>query len=157
MDPPPELGSSVLLTRLARAVYRRSTEAVLGMRLKQFVALDYLREHGSLAQQALAEALHLDANNLVLLLNELEAGGLAVRRRDPGDRRRHLVEITGAGRRALERAERGMESVEDEVLAGLSPRERRQLRELLRRALAGSGQGAPEPPVPERDRRRQPA
>lgn len=157
MDPPPELGSSVLLTRLARAVYRRSTEAVLGMRLKQFVALDYLREQGSLAQQALAEALHLDANNLVLLLNELEAGALAVRRRDPGDRRRHLVEITAAGRRALERAERGMESVEDEVLAGLSPRERRQLRELLRRALAGTGQGAPEPAVPERDRRRQPA
>ncbi len=137
MTSAPEPGSSVLLTRLARAVYRRSTEAVLGMRLKQFVALDYLREHGSLAQQSLAEALHLDANNLVLLLNDLEPDGLVVRRRDPEDRRRHLVEITPAGVNALERAERGMESVEDEVFAGLSPDERCQLRELLRRALAG--------------------
>ena len=157
MNSAPEPGSSVLVTRLARAVYRRSTEAVLGMRLKQFVALDYLREHGSLAQQSLAEALHLDANNLVLLLNELEAGGLAVRRRDPDDRRRHLVEITPAGRRALERAERGMESVEDEVLAALGPDERCRLRELLRRALAGGGPQAPEPPAAQPARRRQPA
>jgi hypothetical protein len=33
MDGAPGPGSMVLLTRLARVVYRRATEAVLGMRL----------------------------------------------------------------------------------------------------------------------------
>jgi len=133
----------VLLTRLSRVVYRRATEAVLGMRLKEYTSLCYLRDHEHLTQQALAEALHMDANNCVLLLNELEAAGLAERHRDPTDRRRHLVAINPDGRHALERAERALESVEDQVLGVLSPEERTTLRGLLRRALEGQTAGAP--------------
>jgi len=107
------------------------------MRLKQYVALSYVCEHDGASQQALGEALHLDANNLVLLLNELEAAGLVARRRDPSDRRRHLVDVTAAGRRAQARAERALEAVEDDVLAALSSGERATLRTLLRRALEG--------------------
>lgn len=142
MDPAPGPGSMVLLTRLSRVVYRRATEAVLGMRLKEFTSLCYLRDHEQVTQQALAEVLHLDANNCVLLLNELEAAGLAERRRDPTDRRRHLVALNPAGMRALERAERALESVESEVLAALTPEERVTLRRLLSRALEGETAGA---------------
>jgi DNA-binding MarR family transcriptional regulator len=144
MGASPGPGSMVLLTRLSRVVYRRATEAVLGMRLKEYTSLIYLREHDGLTQQALAEALHMDANNCVLLLNELEASGLAERRRDPTDRRRHTVAINPAGVRALERADRALESVEDEVLGALSGEERAALRRLLSRALEGQGR-APEP------------
>jgi DNA-binding MarR family transcriptional regulator len=127
----------VLITRLARGVYRRSTDELLGIRLKQYVALDVLRDFpDGIGQQALGELLHVDANNLVLLLNELEANGHVERRRDPRDRRRHIVGLTRAGSRALERAERGMESVEDEVLAALDANERARLLRLLRRAVA---------------------
>ncbi|HEU4701662.1 MAG TPA: MarR family transcriptional regulator [Conexibacter sp.] len=129
----------VLLTRLAKVVYRRSGEELLGMRLRQFVALSFLSEHDGVSQQALAETLCIDANNVVLLLNELEAAGHVERRRDPHDRRRHLVHVTAAGRRAIERAERGQESVEDEVLAALTPDERATLRDLLSRALSSAG------------------
>jgi len=125
----------VLITRLARAIYRLSTEDVLGMRLKPYILLDTLREAGPVPQQALGEALTLDPNNLVLLLNEVEAAGWAERHRDPHDRRRHIVAITAAGRKALDRAEQGMEGVEDEVLASLGPRQRAALRELLHKAL----------------------
>jgi DNA-binding MarR family transcriptional regulator len=135
MSTPDTAGSMVLVTRLARAIYRLSTEDVLGMRLKPYVLLDTLREGGPLAQQALGEALTLDPNNLVLLLNEVETAGWIERQRDPNDRRRHIVEITAAGRKALERAEHGMEGVEDEVLASLAPRQRAALRELLHEAL----------------------
>jgi DNA-binding MarR family transcriptional regulator len=128
-------GSVVLLTRLSRAIYRRSSESVIGMRLKPYMVLDFLREHGPVAQQALGEAMMLDPNNLVLLLNEVEAAGHASRRRDPDDRRRHIVELTDEGRTALERAEAGMEGVEDEVMANLSPSERATLRKLLAKAL----------------------
>ena len=80
----------------------------------------------------------IDANNLVILLNELEAAGFALRRRDPTDRRRHLVDITPDGRRALERAERGIASVEDEVLGALSASERASLQRLLAKAIDGA-------------------
>lgn len=129
----------VLLTRLAKVVYRRSGEELLGMRLRQFVTLSFLNDHDGASQQALGEALCMDANNLVLLLNDLEAAGHAERQRDPEDRRRHVVRITEEGRAALERGERAQESVEEDVLAALTPAERTTLRDLLRRALEGTG------------------
>lgn len=131
-------GITVLLTQLARVIYRRAPESVLGMRLKEFVALSHLRDHGAAAQQALGETMCMDPNNLVLLLNDLEDAGYALRRRDPVDRRRHIVDITAKGVRALQRAERGLESVEDEVLAALDPDDRVDLRALLTRALDGA-------------------
>jgi DNA-binding MarR family transcriptional regulator len=131
----PAAGSMSLLTRLSRLVYRSATEEVLGVRLKQFVALDYLREQGGASQQQLGQTLMLDANNCVILLNDLEETGLVERRRDPDDRRRHLVEITAAGVRALEHAEEKLETVEDDVLSKLSRSERSELRDLLAKAL----------------------
>jgi DNA-binding MarR family transcriptional regulator len=130
-------GSIVLLTRLARGVYRRSTVELVGMGLKELGALAYLRDNGQASQQALFEALCIDANNCVLLLNELENVGYVERRRDPQDRRRHLVTITDDGIEALERAERAQGSIEDEVLGALTTEERDTLHRLLSRALDG--------------------
>jgi DNA-binding MarR family transcriptional regulator len=84
----------------------------------------------------LGEALHLDPNNTVLMLNDLEGAGWAERRRDPDDRRRHTVEITPAGRKALARAESALDELEEDVLVGLTADERATLRELLTRAMA---------------------
>jgi DNA-binding MarR family transcriptional regulator len=80
----------------------------------------------------------MDANNVVLLLNELEQLGYVTRLRDPEDRRRHLVQLTKAGRSALERTEAAQGAIEDEVLQALSPEERSTLRRLLTRALQGA-------------------
>lgn len=131
-----------LLVRLAKVVVRRAGEEQLGMRLRWYLALSFLNDHDGAPQQALGEALCVDANNLVLLLNELEAAGLAERRRDALDRRRHLVHLTSDGRRALERAERAQEDVEEQVLAALGSDERATLRRLLARALEDAGPGA---------------
>jgi DNA-binding MarR family transcriptional regulator len=131
-------GSMILLTRLAKQVYRRSNEDLLGMHLRLLMALSYLRDHDGAPQQELAEALCMDANNVVLLLNELEDLGHVARRRDPSDRRRHRVEITAAGCEALEQAETAQEEIEDEVLEGLDAEERATLWRLLTRALYGA-------------------
>jgi DNA-binding MarR family transcriptional regulator len=136
MNPATATGSVGLLTQLSRVIYRRATEDVIGMRLKQLIALDHLREETCL-QQGLGQMLMLDPNNCVLLLNDLDQAGWVERRRDPADRRRHLVEITPAGRRALEEAERKLESLEDEVLGNLSAGERVRLHDLLAKALDG--------------------
>lgn len=128
-----------LLSQVSKALNRRASEELLGMRLKPYMALGYIRDHPGATQQELESVMFMDANGVVLLLNELEAAHHSIRRRDPQDRRRHIVELTDAGRRALERAERAQESIEDEVLAGLSPAERATLHDLLRRALESAG------------------
>jgi DNA-binding MarR family transcriptional regulator len=130
-------GALVLATRLSRVAYRRATEDILGMRLKQFSALAYLRQLPGVSQRQLGDAMLLDANNCVLLLNDIEDAGWAERRRDPDDRRRHVVEITDSGREALERAEHALDDLEEDVLDGLTAEERATLRELLAKALAG--------------------
>jgi DNA-binding MarR family transcriptional regulator len=128
-------GSAVLLSRLAKQVYRRSNEEQLGMHLRHLVALSYVSDHDGCPQQDLADAFCMDANNVVLLLNELEQLGYSTRMRDPSDRRRHLVQITPSGRAALSVAERAQLAIEDDVLAALDADERKTLRELLNRAL----------------------
>ena len=129
-------GTVVMLVRLAKTVHKRSTEELLGIKLRQMMLLSYLRVAAPALQQQLCESLWMDPNNCVLLLNELEELGYIERRRDPEDRRRHVVDITSDGRKALERAEHAQESLEEEVLAALSEEERATLRELLSRALA---------------------
>ncbi len=126
-----------LLTQVHKAINRRTSEEILGMRFKPYLMLGYIRDHPGATQQELETSLFMDANSVVLILNELEAGRFSIRRRDPDDRRRHIVEITPAGRRALERADRAREGLEDEVLRGLSAEERRTLRQLLERVLEG--------------------
>ncbi|HEX3434417.1 MAG TPA: MarR family transcriptional regulator [Solirubrobacteraceae bacterium] len=127
-----------LLTRLAKQVYRRSSEDLLGMHMRHLMALSYVRDHDGGPQQELAEALCMDANNVVLLLNELEQLGFVSRLRDPSDRRRHLVGLTSTGAKALDKAEHRQETIEDDVLGALDPEERATLWRLLGRALRGA-------------------
>lgn len=128
-------GSMVLMSRLAKQFYRRSDEQLLGMHLRHLVALAYVRDHDGCPQQDLADAFCMDANNVVLLLNELEQLGYTTRLRDPDDRRRHVVQLTSAGRSALAQSERAQAAIEDEVLQALDPAERRTLQQLLSLAL----------------------
>jgi DNA-binding MarR family transcriptional regulator len=135
-----QAGTVVALLRLAKSIHKRSTEELLGMKLRQLTLLGYLRDRGgAMPQQELCEWMWIDPNSCVLLLNELEDLGYVERRRDQSDRRRHVVVVTDAGRTALERGERAREGLEDEVLAGLSAAEREQLRGLLAKALDATG------------------
>jgi DNA-binding MarR family transcriptional regulator len=134
----------VLMSRLAKQFYRRGDERELGVQFRHLVSLSYISDHDRCPQQELADAFCMDANNVVLLLNELEELGYVTRLRDPHDRRRHLVQITKAGRRAFERAQQATQGIEDEVLHALAPDERETLLRLLNRALR-----AAEPLEPE--------
>jgi DNA-binding MarR family transcriptional regulator len=131
-------GTMVLMTRLAKQFYRRGDDERLGMQMRHLVALAYVRDHEGCPQQDLADAFCMDANNVVLLLNELEDLGYVTRLRDPHDRRRHVVELTAAGRTALARTDSAQAAIESEVLQALDPSERETLRRLLSRALQGA-------------------
>ncbi|HWF25327.1 MAG TPA: MarR family winged helix-turn-helix transcriptional regulator [Solirubrobacteraceae bacterium] len=127
--------ATVLIARLARAVRKRFelTLTPLGLRQRHVVALSFLRGHGPTAQQMLADQLCMDASSTVCLLNELEDHDLVVRQRDRSDRRRALIELSSQGERALCEVDRALQSVEDEILAGLDADERAMLRGLLAR------------------------
>jgi DNA-binding MarR family transcriptional regulator len=75
----------------------------------------------------------------VAILNELEEKGYAMRRRDPQDRRRHLVEVSKKGIAVIDEVSEVMDGVEAELLEGLEPAEREQLSGLLTSVWEGSG------------------
>lgn len=131
----PKTGTIVLLTRLARGVFFRSSVDLVGLNLRNMVTLAYLRDHPGVSQQMMTEDLSMDSNTGVLVLNDLEDLDYVERRRDPADRRRHIVNITDAGLGAMERAEVAQGSIEDEILGGLSASERATFRHLLVKAL----------------------
>ncbi len=127
--------TSSLLSRLAKKVSRATPESELGMRLRHYFVMTFLADRDGIAQHELGDAFMLDANNAVLLLNELESAGYVERRRNPDDRRRHLVFVTDDGRAAVSRAREAVARSEDKVLASLSDHERQTLRALLVKAL----------------------
>jgi DNA-binding MarR family transcriptional regulator len=128
-------GTLMLLSRLSKQALKATPESEMGMSVRHFMGLHAIE--GELPQQQLAEMLCIDANNTVILLNELEAFGWVVRERDPADRRRHLVRITDAGRQAYDHALSARDGTEDAVLGPLTAGERQQLHDLLAKALSG--------------------
>jgi DNA-binding MarR family transcriptional regulator len=137
MDENPSTGPILMLTQLSRLVSRQSNPELLGLTLKELAALSFLRDFDETTQQTLTDGLCIDTNYTVLLLNDLEAADYVERRRDPTDRRRHIVTMTEEGRRALHRAEAAQQTLEDEILVSLNPEERAKLAHLLRKALDG--------------------
>jgi DNA-binding MarR family transcriptional regulator len=133
-----------LLARLGRAVTRqyRSALTPTGLKPRQTNALLTLRDEGAMSQQALGATLDIDASNLVVLLNDLEADGLILRRRDPEDRRRHLVEISNRGSKLICEVERASMQIEDEFFAELEADERVTLHDLLARVARSTGVSA---------------
>jgi DNA-binding MarR family transcriptional regulator len=98
---------------------------------RQFRLLDLLRERGDLGQSALAVEVDEAPSVLVTQLNPLEDAGLVARRRDPADRRRHVVTLTDAGRARLAAAAGAQGDVDDALFRALTPEQRGRLADLL--------------------------
>ena len=105
----------------------------LGIGRRHFSVLAVLGEEKPLSQVEMSERLGIDRNTMVILLDDLEAKALVTRRRDPCDRRAHLVTLTDAGRSVLTQSIECARRTNDEVFAPLSPDERALLHSLLSR------------------------
>ena len=132
---PGELLSSTtfLLKRLGFAAKERGMAAYdrEDVHPYHYAILLALEEGGHETQGAIADALGYDRGQLVGLLDELEERGLIERRRDPNDRRRHLVQMTAEGKRKLRRLRTLARELEDDFLEPLGEAEREQLHGLL--------------------------
>jgi DNA-binding MarR family transcriptional regulator len=135
--PPKELRTSVsfLLKRLGFRLKERSIQAYEASGLSPYDhgVLALLDEEPVETQAMIADALGYDRSHLVGVLDDLEARELIARRRDPADRRRHLVTLTPAGKDAVERLRVVAKQVEDEFFEPLSAEERKELFALLAR------------------------
>ena len=132
--------TGMLLVKIGRAAERWYTEALkpLGLTPRHLGVLLEVQARPT-SQQALIDSIGVDPSKLVGLLNDLEAEGLIVRRRDPEDRRRHIVEVSKLGRARLEAAEQAAAEVEDRLFAGIDAEQRAELLNVLAQVADSSG------------------
>jgi DNA-binding MarR family transcriptional regulator len=122
-----------LLVRLGFAVKSRAVEEFeqTGFSPYHHSVLALLDEGARDTQAAIADALQLDRGTLVGLLDSLQDHGLVERRRDPNDRRRHIVSLTPAGRRQLAKFRNIISNLDKEFLGPLDEEDRTDLLEVL--------------------------
>ena len=133
--PPKELLASdlFLLKRLGFTAKDHSHAAFEGTGLASlhYAVLALLDEDPRETQAQIADALGYDRSLIVRLLDELEERELVIRKRDPGDRRRHVVKLTPAGRSKLVELRAIVQRLEGEFLTPLSAKEHATLHALL--------------------------
>jgi DNA-binding MarR family transcriptional regulator len=135
-----------LLARLGAESRRRWGRMLAAHQLTphHFAALMALDHLGTAAQHQVGELIGVDPRNTVAVIEPLHRRGLVDRGIDPANRRRHRLSLTDDGAALLARLRAEGDAVEDEMLAGLSVRQRAELHALLA-ALADQviGSGPP--------------
>ena len=123
------------LARVAKTASRAFDEALAqaGGSLPTWLVLISVKARESASQREIAEAAGIRGATLTHHLNALEAAGLVTRRRDPANRRVHVVELTAAGDALFLRLRDAALAFDEKLRAGLSDGEISQLAELLSR------------------------
>lgn len=145
MSPEPRVTPIGLqLARTAKAISRAFDSALAagGGSRPTWLVLLALKSRPSANQRELAAAVGIEGATLTHHLNAMESAGLLTRRRDPDNRRVHLVELTEAGEAAFHRGRRAAVAFDRQLRSGLHDDEIQHLRELLSRLqdnLTGAG------------------
>ncbi|MDJ0356308.1 MarR family transcriptional regulator [Paenarthrobacter sp. PH39-S1] len=104
----------------------------IGVTPRGFGVMTNLQVSGSLTQQHLADNLGIHRNNMVGLIDELEALGWVRRNRSSADRRAFDIQLTRQGSETVDRALRLVAELERHVTEGLTRTEADLLIQLLR-------------------------
>ena len=123
------------LAQVAKTASRAFDEALAraGGSLPSWLVLLSVKARESASQREIAAAAGIQGATLTHHLNALETAGLVTRRRDPANRRVHVVELTAAGDALFLRLRDAALAFDQKLRAGLSDREIGQLAELLSR------------------------
>jgi MarR family transcriptional regulator, transcriptional regulator for hemolysin len=135
MSRPAQQPLGLHLTRVSRTVSRAFDDALAaaGGSLPVWLVLISLKSGQLASQRELAEAVGVQGATLTHHLNAMESAGLVTRRRDPGNRRLHLVELTPAGDALFLRLRDAATAFDQQLRTGLSQDEASQLQSLLTR------------------------
>ena len=133
MPPPVHVPIGRHLADVAKAVSRAFDDALAeaGGTVPVWLVLISLKSRPVASQRELAEAVGIQGATLTHHLNAMEAAGLVTRRRDPENRRLHVVELTAEGDALFFRLRDGAMAFDKRLRAGFSERELGQLAELL--------------------------
>jgi MarR family transcriptional regulator, lower aerobic nicotinate degradation pathway regulator len=104
-----------------------------GLRSYHYRLLASLAEQGPASQADLGRGTGIDRSDVTAAVNDLADRGLIERAIDPADRRRNIVSITRKGTKRLGDLDEVIADVQEQVLAPLSPTERRQFFTVMRR------------------------
>jgi MarR family transcriptional regulator for hemolysin len=128
------------LARTARIVGRAFDEALEAVdgSLPVWLVLLNLKIHENTNQRALAEAVGITGATLTHHLNAMEQDGLLTRRRDPGNRRNHIVEITPAGERSFLRLATAAQAFDERLRSSLTTADLARVQGLLDQLAAGA-------------------
>ncbi|WP_278265323.1 MarR family transcriptional regulator [Nocardia sp. AG03] len=121
--------------RSVLAVYRPLLDP-LGLTHPQYLVMLALWGEAPMSVKAVAESIQLDSATLSPLLKRLEAAGLITRRRDPGDERSLLIDLTVEGRALRAEAEKIPPAVVERL--GVSLADLEELRDVLGRVNAAA-------------------
>ena len=126
------------LARTARSVSRAFDDALAqaGGSVPVWLVLISLKSQQLRNQRELAEAVGIREATLTHHLNAMDEQGLITRRRDPANRRVHLVELTDAGEAAFERLRGAAGAFDKKLRAGFGDDEVADLEALLSRLAA---------------------
>jgi MarR family transcriptional regulator for hemolysin len=126
------------LARTARSVSRAFDDALAqaGGSVPRWLVLISLKTQPVRNQRELAEAVGIREATLTHHLNSMDEEGLITRRRDPANRRVHLVELTEAGEAAFQRMRGAATAFDQRLRSGLSGDDVAQLEALLGRLAA---------------------
>lgn len=105
---------------------------------RQYSVLHLIDLNPGISVKDLAAAIGVDQSTLVPTLNVCEQRGWIVRERTARDRRLAALGLTEVGRKVLADIQQKLLGHEAEVTADLSPGERRQLLDMLRRVRAAA-------------------
>ncbi len=121
------------LGTLGTVVTDRFTREIEGLGLKpKHVGLMAALGHAAVAsQQELAARMGVAPSLMVSLADHLEDLGAVQRVRDPRDRRRQVLTLTEEGQRLLDRCASMARTLDEEVMAGLTEKQRKALAEAL--------------------------
>jgi MarR family transcriptional regulator, transcriptional regulator for hemolysin len=135
MPSPAQQPLGLHLTRVSRTVSRAFDEtlAEAGGSLPAWLVLISLKSRQLASQRELAEAVGIQGATLTHHLDTMESAGLVTRRRDPANRRLHLVELTPAGDALFLRLRDAATAFDRRLRAGLSDDDVAQLETLLTR------------------------
>ena len=132
---------SWLLTQTAGHAHRLVGDgfAAAEARGYHYRLLATLAADGPASQADLGRRSGIHLSDMVAAINELADRAYVERTPDPTDRRRNVISLTPAGKRQLRRLEKRLAQTQDELLAPLTPDERRDLTALLTKLLDHHG------------------
>jgi MarR family transcriptional regulator for hemolysin len=133
--PPASPPLGLHLARAAKEITRAFDDALAeaGGSGPIWLVLISLKTRPRASQRELADAVGIKEATLTHHLNAMDASGLITRRRDPDNRRVHLVELTPAGEEAFHRMRKAAFTFNDRLRAGFDPGELTEFERVLDR------------------------